>query len=114
MSKELVFDIGPDGIVRYIHSDEAVRLAADLGRPVISRASHVEYDNEKGAWTADMSPLRPGLVLGPYATREEALECEHTWLMRYMPALLCEQCRGIEPSNSPRDQNEHSNHGIPS
>ena len=96
MSKELVFDIGPDGVVRYIHSDEAVRLAAGLGRPVINRASHVEYDNEKGGWTADMSPLGSSTILGPFATRDEALAREHTWLTENMPALLCGQCRGID------------------
>jgi hypothetical protein len=93
MAQEIVFDIGPDGIVRYIHSDEAVRLAAGLSRPVIKRASNVEYDNERAGWTADMSPLGSAVILGPYATREEALEREHTWLIANMPALLCGQCR---------------------
>ena len=94
----MVFDIGPDGIVRYIHSDEAVRLAGTLGRPVINRASNVEYDNEKGGWTADMCPTRSrSVVLGPYETRDEALAREHTWLTEHMPALLCEQCREVDP-----------------
>jgi hypothetical protein len=97
MAEELVFDIGPDGVVRYIHSDEAVRLLAGaLGRPVINRASHVEYDNDRGGWTADMSPLGSPAILGPYSTREEALAREHTWLTEHMPALLCEQCRAVD------------------
>jgi hypothetical protein len=98
MSNEIVFDIGPDGIVRYIHSDEAVRLAGTLGRPVINRASNVEYDNEKGGWLADMAPLGSDVILGPYDTREEALEREHTWLTEHMPALLCAQCREVDLS----------------
>jgi hypothetical protein len=97
MSRDLVFDIGPDGVVRYIHDDEAVRLASGLGSPYITRASHVEYDNARGGWTADMSPLGSDVVLGPYATRDEALAREHTWLTEHMPALLCEQCRGATP-----------------
>jgi hypothetical protein len=88
MSRDLVFDIDPDGVVRYIHDDEAVRLACGLGRPHITRASHVEYDNASGGWTADMSPLGSDVVLGPYATRDEALAREHTWLTEHMPALL--------------------------
>jgi hypothetical protein len=99
MSNEIVFDIGPDGIVRYIHSDEAVRLAGTLGRPVINRASNVEYDNEKGGWLADMAPLGSSTILGPYDTREEALEREHTWLTEHMPALLCAQCREVDLSS---------------
>lgn len=101
MGQELIFDIGPDGIVHYIHSDEAVRLAGTLGRPVINRASNVEYDNEKGGWTADMAPLGSSVILGPYDTREEALAREHTWLTEHMPALLCGQCR--EADSSSRD-----------
>jgi hypothetical protein len=101
VTRELVFDIGPDGVVRYIHSDEAVRLAGDLGRPVIRRASHVEYDNDRGGWTADMAPLGVPVILGPYATREEALAREHTWLIEHMPALLCGQCREIDHDAGP-------------
>ena len=109
MAKELIFDIGPDGVVRYIHDDEAVRLAAGLGSPVISRASHVEYDNAQGMWTADMSPLGSNIILGPFATREEALEREHTWLTEHMPTLLCEQCHRVDSSAG--TQHEHGNHG---
>jgi hypothetical protein len=101
MAQEVVFDIGPDGVVRYIHSDEAIRLAAGLGRPVINRASHVEYDNERGGWLADMSPLGSPVVLGPFDTRDEALAREHTWLIEHMPALLCEQCRDIDYAAAP-------------
>jgi hypothetical protein len=102
VAQELVFNIGPDGVVRYIHSDEAVRLAAGaLGRPVINRASHVEYDNERGGWTADMSPLGAPVILGPYTTREEALEREHTWLAAYMPMLPCAQYRAVDYGTLP-------------
>ena len=102
MTREMVFDIGPDGVVRYIHDDDAVRLVAQaLGRPVIKRASNVEYDNDRGGWTADMSPLGADVVLGPYETREEALEREHTWLTEHMSALLCSQCRESDYGETP-------------
>ena len=111
MSEEIIFDIGPDGVVRYIHSDEAVRLIAPaLGRPVINRASHVEYDNDAGGWLADMSPLGSSVILGPYDTREEALAREHTWLTENMPALLCEQCRDADDSQR-EARDEHAHHG---
>jgi len=113
MAQELVIDIGPDGVVRYIHSDEAVRLLAGvLGRPVIRRASHVEYDNERGGWCAAMSPLGSPVILGPYETREEALAREHTWLIEHMPALLCEQGRGTDTTHC-EDRHEHADHGTP-
>jgi hypothetical protein len=99
--RDLVFDIGPDGVVRYIHDDEAVRIARGLGTPRITRASHVEYDNERGGWTADMSPLGSDVVLGPFPTRDEALEREHTWLTAHMPALLREQGHATPPGGSP-------------
>ena len=98
MAREMVFDIGPDGIARYIHSDEAMRLTASLGPPSIKRASFVEYDNERGGWIADMYPIGSPVILGPFATRKEALDREHTWLTEHMPALLCEQCRGVNSS----------------
>lgn len=49
-----------------------------LGRPQISRASHVEPTTE-GQWTADLSPLA-GPVLGPFPTRRQALDAEVAWL----------------------------------
>lgn len=101
MSATLVFDIGPDGVVRYIHSTAAVAVAraAGLGRPTIRRGSHVEFDNEAQAWFADMSPLGVDTRLGPYETREGALAEEHAWLLEHMPALLCGACR--EPADTP-------------
>ena len=68
--------ITPGGAVRAIYS-EAIDLAA-LGRPTISRASHVEPD-QHGRWWADMSPVS-GPTLGPFPNRTEALAAEHSWL----------------------------------
>jgi hypothetical protein len=71
---DLVID--PAGLLRAIYSEE-IDLAA-LGPPVITRASHVEPDND-GRWHADLEPVG-GPVLGPFDRRSEALEAEQSWL----------------------------------
>jgi hypothetical protein len=68
--------IEPDGTVRCIYGEE-IDLAA-IGSPTITRASHVEPD-QQGRWLADMSPVG-GELLGPYDHRSEALAAEHAWL----------------------------------
>ncbi len=68
--------ISSNGQVRGIY-DEAIALDA-LGTPRITRASHVEPDDE-GRWLADMAPVG-GPVLGPYERRSDALDAEVTWL----------------------------------
>ncbi len=68
--------IQPGGVVFCIYSED-ISLAA-LGRPAISRASHVEPD-QQGRWLADLSPVH-GPRLGPFPLRSEALAAEHAWL----------------------------------
>lgn len=68
--------IAPGGNVRCIYG-ETLDIGT-LGRPVISRASHVEPTTD-GRWTADLSPVG-GPVLGPFELRSEALEAEEVWL----------------------------------
>jgi hypothetical protein len=70
--------VQPDGMVRAIY-DEAIDLSA-LGRPTITRASHVEPD-EQGRWLADLTPVA-GPTLGPFDRRSEALDAERAWLER--------------------------------
>jgi hypothetical protein len=68
--------IEKNGLVRGIYGEE---IALDaLGRSRISRASHVEPDDQ-GRWLADLSPVG-GPVLGPFVKRGEALEAEVAWL----------------------------------
>ena len=69
--------VRPDGTVQAIY-DETLDLGL-LGRPTITRASHVEPD-ERGCWFADLSPVA-GPVLGPFCRRSEALEAELAWLV---------------------------------
>jgi len=68
--------IEPSGAVRCIYS-EAIDLTA-LGSPAISRASHVEPD-QQGCWWADLAPVN-GPPLGPFQNRSEALAAEQAWL----------------------------------
>ena len=72
--------VRPDGTVRAIYQEE-IDLGV-LGRPTISRASHVEPDRD-GRWRADLTPV-DGPVLGPFERRSEALEAEHAWLERWL------------------------------
>jgi hypothetical protein len=71
---QLVID--PRGQARCLYG-EAIDLAL-LGLVSIRRASHVEPD-ERGRWTADLSPLR-GPVLGPFLARSAALAAEEAWI----------------------------------
>jgi hypothetical protein len=73
---QLIVELG--GVVRCIY-DEVIDLAT-LGNPAITRASHVEPD-QQGRWWADMGPVG-GPVLGPFDRRSEALEAEKGWLKR--------------------------------
>jgi hypothetical protein len=68
--------VTPDGSVEFIYSDSLLPLT-NLGSCRITRASHVEPSD--GGWTADLSPVS-GPVLGPYRTRQEALDAEVAWL----------------------------------
>jgi hypothetical protein len=63
--------------------DELIDLAT-LGRPVITRASHVEAD-DRGLWHADLSPVG-GPALGPFPRRSDALAAERAWLAAHWPA----------------------------
>ena len=71
--------VRPDGMVRAIYQEE-IDLGV-LGRPTITRASHVEPDRD-GRWRADLTPVG-GPVLGPFDRRSEALEAEREWLERH-------------------------------
>lgn len=71
--------IGPDGTAKCVYT-EMIDLAA-IGKLSIRRGSHVEPDQE-GHWMADLSPVA-GPLLGPFATRGEALRAEVAWLHRH-------------------------------
>ena len=64
------------GELRMIYDDRVD--FRDLGRLLISRASHVEPD-AKGHWIADLNPVN-GPILGPFEKRTEALDAEQQWI----------------------------------
>lgn len=69
----------PDGQLLAVY-DELVDLSL-LGQPTITRASHVE-PNEDGQWLADLSPVA-GPLLGPFTLRSQALAAEVAWLTQF-------------------------------
>lgn len=71
--------VKPDGSSRCLYG-EFVNLAA-LGKLAIARGSYVEPTVD-GQWTADMAPAN-GPILGPFASRSEALDAERAWLEEY-------------------------------
>ena len=71
--------ITPRGAVRCVYSEEMDLTA--LGSPIITRASHVEPD-QQGHWSADLSPVG-GPVLGPFSSRSDALTAEQVWLAEH-------------------------------
>lgn len=72
--------IDPAGGVKCLY-DEAIDLAA-LGQLHITRASHVEPD-ENGCWWSDLSPVG-GPWCGPFEKRSEALAAERQWLRSHL------------------------------
>lgn len=65
-----------NGQMRYIYNDGLIGLMKQ-GNHKTQRASHVE-PCETG-WSADLTPVN-GPVIGPYETRQEALDAEVKWL----------------------------------
>jgi hypothetical protein len=67
-----------DGTVRAVFAED-IDLR-ELGKPLITRASHVEPDAQ-GRWIADLMPVA-GPILGPFDLRSKALEAEQAWLTK--------------------------------
>ena len=92
MSKVQIF-IAPDAQVRHVHNDALTPVTSKLGATSVRRATNVEpYADlstdakswlqvrdvvipDTVSWFADML-LIGGDVLGPFATRDQALEAE--------------------------------------
>ena len=71
------------GRMEFIYTDNLSPLL-DEGDATVQRVSHVEpviTTMGRHAWTADMRPV-DGPVLGPFASRAEALDAEHVWLQQ--------------------------------
>jgi len=69
-----------------MYDDRLLPVLAKLGRMTVRRASHVEpvtVDGFTVGWQADLAPVS-GPVLGPFASRREALEAEQGWLRQQL------------------------------
>lgn len=104
--------VAPDGEVRAIYSDAigVAALAARLGGEAdVRRATDVEpAPGMPGKWTADLG-RSGGPVLGPFDTRQEALDAEIIWLrenfLRQVAGRLAMVYGGLEP---PADLDENA------
>ena len=67
--------------MRFIYDDRATNLLK-LGTCTIRRASNVE-PTEDNQWMVDFTPVVPGTKLGPFKTREQALQEEVKWLKEH-------------------------------
>tara|TARA_B100001109_G_scaffold215974_1_gene185193 strand:+ start:769 stop:1032 length:264 start_codon:yes stop_codon:yes gene_type:complete len=79
MTQAIDIIISPQGEIRYIYNDALLSLTS-LGAATIKRASHVEPCD--GGWQADLGPVN-GPILGPFTTRQEALQQEVNWLLQH-------------------------------
>ena len=69
-----------DGAMSFIYDDDLAPLLAE-GDFRRRRVSTVEPDDDSGGWTADMTLAgAPGVVLGPFPLRQQALDAEVAWL----------------------------------
>jgi hypothetical protein len=78
MQTEVLISADETGRLCFVYDDAVFDALKDLGPSTIARASHVEPTND-GRWTSDMGPVS-GPVLGPFDTRQEALDAEHSWI----------------------------------
>lgn len=73
-------------MMRFIYRDE-VQAVLGCGAGRIVRASHVEPIDGGTTWSADMAPVQ-GPMLGPFATRQEALDAEVKWLDEHLHEVV--------------------------
>ena len=76
--KPFSLSVSPEGVATFIYTDALAPLLKE-GKATIQRASYVEPD-DKGQWWATMKPFGEEVVLGPFTTRQEALDEEERYL----------------------------------
>ena len=79
------FTILKNGEIRFIHDDE-LKPILEEGTAHVQRASHVEPSSDGKTWTADMRPVGGG-ILGPFQTKQEALDAEVKYLNENLAKL---------------------------
>jgi hypothetical protein len=105
MPEEKVMFIDPDGTVTFIHDDQLMALVNPTDKVKTERASHIEPTADGRHWTADLSPILGfEFVLGPFPTRQAALDAEHSWLVNYLQNKEHYDRTNKPTSGSPSDQ----------
>ena len=89
MSRTERYRIEPDGTVVTVYTD-TIDLRA-VGHIHAVRASVVEWDEPGQVWTARI--LATGEILGPFATRAEAVAAERTLLASRLGTARKEEAR---------------------
>ena len=87
-AKEYEIFILPDGTVRFVYYDELEPILS-VGKPQVRRVSHVDaviVKKQGLRWFADLYPVK-GPKLGPFKTRELAIQSELEWLSENLSKL---------------------------
>jgi hypothetical protein len=92
MTNEMELVVDAAGDVRCVYGEEFD--LRELGKLRITRASHVEPDQD-GNWWADMGPV-DGPALGPFRGRAEALHAERGWLLGNKKEVLNDAATAIQ------------------
>jgi hypothetical protein len=75
--------IRPDGSIQFIYSDQVMEALRDLGPAITARASRVEPTADGKHWTAEINTTElEDIVLGPFETRQEALDEEVRFVLK--------------------------------
>ena len=82
-----IISIKRDGIIQFIH-DDRLRGLLNQGQALITRASQVDpgdvaLGQNPLKWYSDLAPSGGG-ILGPFDTRQEALDAEVAWLNQHV------------------------------
>ena len=103
MTKQMIINVKPGGTTQFIYDDRLRGLLAE-GKAEVKRASMVEpgsptLGQDPLKWYADMAPSGGG-VLGPFDTRQGALDAEVAWINRHV-LIVASTTSGNETSVSP-------------
>ena len=80
-----------------IYDDDVIAILKDCGSCTVQRASHVEAlanlpeevkqrieNKDPSLWWVDFSPVNENILLGPFESRQDALDAEKEWLENYL------------------------------
>jgi hypothetical protein len=79
-----------DGKIKTIYDDSIFDFLKKIGKVLIKRATHIEYDNIKGKWIATLADMKednigkPGTLICEVDSRQEAIDQEIEFLKRIL------------------------------